>query len=926
MKKWTYLVVAGLLAGATPMLQSCVDNDEPEGINVLRKAKAELIAAKKIVQEAEAARLKAEAAKLEADAALVKAQAEIAKAQADLVNAQTEAARAEIEIRIAQAKAEAEHQQKVWEQQDKLAEVAYQTALAELAKVKAAVNEKQQQVLQAYINKVDRAKKKYDTAMNNVRKKQRNLLKATEEMNDREANKDYWTRDAQRDVKEAQLNLDEAKATLEALQAELELAKTLDLEGTKERIEELEKEMVAQMAVMEKAVLELAEKQAEYQPELAALALQVTEAKNAEIEIEEFKYEFPYYLVSSYQGEYPILDATSYSYLDDDNYQTALGRLSEVSYSVEKAKLSPNDKAWAADDVANYKGMAADCEEEVAQLKEEWQKAVEAYNAGAKYATIKGAEGYDEFVEAVKVYNENVKTYTDAVAAYDAYFADKSELTEDYDAKKKAAEEKRDEAKKANQAEFQATKDAFRAQLNVLNANATLAEKKWKEAEAQLALKANPTTEEREAVDALEDAYNELAAEAYEYYSHWYFDWTNDANETVEAGLTQANNLLTKKNNLADATYDREEAAAAEELASKLKALGADSSLVTELSAARTALNRSYNDAQTLFNSIVRRDYDYYYGNCTALYKAFFNYVEDENGNSVQTPLSVEVNDELANINKYLTEEVLANKSARLFGYEKSNWSEFWEKSERLVELTKEEIDAELAEQGVEPWEYYKKYSNLVLVDRYYYTYTDPVTGEEVEDYDDIYDYKYGKLGLLLYYQAMVERAEAILAGDTELDKILETIAAEEEKLVANYDANAALVEAAQAAYEEKVEEVDMILWDLNIAAQKAEYQYGITLNLYSIYIVADSAINEVIDGIKSNIETAENDVFRYEGDLADRQKDLEEWNSTYVDKVEQAQEKLEDAQAEAEVAKENLDIATERLQKAIEAMAVAAE
>ena len=926
MKKWTYLVVAGLLAGATPMLQSCVDNDEPEGINVLRKAKAELIAAKKIVQEAEAARLKAEAAKLEADAALVKAQAEIAKAQADLVNAQTEAARAEIEIRIAQAKAEAEHQQKVWEQQDKLAEVAYQTALAELAKVKAAVNAKQQEVLQAYINKVDRAKKKYDTAMNNVRKKQRNLLKATEEMNDREANKDYWTRDAQRDVKEAQLNLDEAKATLEALQAELELAKTLDLEGTKERIEELEKEMVAQMAVMEKAVLELAEKQAEYQPELAALALQVTEAKNAEIEIEEFKYEFPYYLVSSYQGEYPILDATSYSYLDDDNYQTALGRLSEVSYSVEKAKLSPNDKAWAADDVAYYKGMAADCEEEVAQLKEEWQKAVEAYNAGAKYATIKGAEGYDEFVEAVKVYNENVKTYTDAVKAYDAFVADQGELTAVYNTKEEAANKKRNEAKEANQAEYQAAWDAFGAQLNVLNAKAQLASTKWEEAKAQLALKANPTTEELAAVDALENAYNKATAEASDYYDHWMHNWTEEDGTPVTAGRTQAQNLLNKKNDLADKTYDREVAEAVDELAGKLKELGYDSSLVTEKNNAEIALRNSYNDAQSEFSAIALRDYNNDWYNCTLLEEAYYNYVNDENGNAVQTPLAVEVNDDLANIDKYPTEEVLANKSARLFGYEKTNWSEFWENSERLVELTKEEIDAELAEQGVEPWEYYKRYSNQVLVDRRYYTYTDPVTGEEVENYYDIYDYKYGKLGLLLYFQAMVERAEAILAGDTELDKILETIAAEEEKLVANYDANAALVEAAQAAYDEKEEEVEMILWDLNAAAQKAEYQYGITLNLYSIYIVADSAINEVIDGIKSDIETAENDVFRYEGDLADRQKDLEEWNSTYVDKVEQAQEKLEDAQAEAEVAKENLDIATERLQKAIEAMAVAAE
>lgn len=50
MKKWTYLVAAGILLGATPVFTGCIDNDEPEGITVLRGAKAELLKAKASVQ------------------------------------------------------------------------------------------------------------------------------------------------------------------------------------------------------------------------------------------------------------------------------------------------------------------------------------------------------------------------------------------------------------------------------------------------------------------------------------------------------------------------------------------------------------------------------------------------------------------------------------------------------------------------------------------------------------------------------------------------------------------------------------------------------------------------------------------------------------------------------------------------------------
>lgn len=56
MRKWTYLVAALLMGGVSTSLTSCIDTDEPAGINDLRGAKAELLRAKAAVQQALAAK------------------------------------------------------------------------------------------------------------------------------------------------------------------------------------------------------------------------------------------------------------------------------------------------------------------------------------------------------------------------------------------------------------------------------------------------------------------------------------------------------------------------------------------------------------------------------------------------------------------------------------------------------------------------------------------------------------------------------------------------------------------------------------------------------------------------------------------------------------------------------------------------------
>ena len=52
MRKWTYLVAALLVGGATTTFTGCIDNDEPAGIEQLRGAKAEFIKAKAAFEDA----------------------------------------------------------------------------------------------------------------------------------------------------------------------------------------------------------------------------------------------------------------------------------------------------------------------------------------------------------------------------------------------------------------------------------------------------------------------------------------------------------------------------------------------------------------------------------------------------------------------------------------------------------------------------------------------------------------------------------------------------------------------------------------------------------------------------------------------------------------------------------------------------------
>lgn len=120
MRKWTYLVAALLMTGATTTFTGCIDNDEPAGIENLRGAKAELLKAKAAVELANAEMIKAETAgqlllnkaqelansRFEIETELSKLNNELKKLEVERAQATTSQAKAEAEAAIAKANQE----------------------------------------------------------------------------------------------------------------------------------------------------------------------------------------------------------------------------------------------------------------------------------------------------------------------------------------------------------------------------------------------------------------------------------------------------------------------------------------------------------------------------------------------------------------------------------------------------------------------------------------------------------------------------------------------------------------------------------------------------------------------------------------------------------------------------------------------------
>lgn len=128
MRKWTYLVAALLMSGTAATFTSCINTDEPAGIENLRGAKADLLRAKILVEEAEAAIKKAQASYLRAQALYQQEVAAQAKINTEILAAKS-----------AQEKLYWENEKKKLEEKfnKEMLDLKTQTALAQAAYDKA---------------------------------------------------------------------------------------------------------------------------------------------------------------------------------------------------------------------------------------------------------------------------------------------------------------------------------------------------------------------------------------------------------------------------------------------------------------------------------------------------------------------------------------------------------------------------------------------------------------------------------------------------------------------------------------------------------------------------------------------------------------------------------------------------------------------
>lgn len=908
MKKWTYLVVAGLLAGATPMLQSCVDNDEPEGINVLRKAKAELIAAKKIVQEAEAARLKAEAAKLEADAELIKAQATIAKAQAELINAQTEAERARLEQEIAAAKAQLEHKQKMWEIAEKEAEVAYQKALAELAQTKAKVNAEQQRTLSYYISMVDTRKSQYDAALKVVSEKQYALLQATEQVEQNEAEKDLLTRGYAKDVKDAQKALDRAKAELAIWEKEYELVKTLMPEGFTNRLDELNQQLIELLAEQEKRCAALNEKKAELAPEYAELEelkAAADAAWNTDIEVDPFTYTFPEWDLGfdGFLGTVEIIGegwtynlATAYEGYGT-NYSFAIRLLNNYIFNFKLMARDENGRAWSTEQIAQMKGWRNGQVAITNALKAQWADAVAAYRTGKSTATlanlkaIEGDEdsyGYADYVEAVKEYNTAMAAYVIARDALSAFWE-----AHDPDALHQVYEEQRDAVWEEYGAAFNeawATLYDFEHEhdknIDLLENAFNVADAKWNEANVKYGQLANPSASDTQKL-------NELASQKQQAWDllqsaiNAYNDTTDpQTGATIEGTHTKA---VAKKDaavELAEATRQRKLAeineAECKDWYTKYDELSAEfDPLYDAWVEASEKSYEAYLNAQDIYEYLVSRV------SVNTMYSDALREAWDEE-------LELEINDDLAVLDdKNNVEGKVRDLSYTLYGQA----YRFSSDVDRLVELTKDDIDANLEMMGYEPYEYVNLYK------------------------------LFGSFGLLLSYDAQISAMEVFAnMSDADYQEIIDAFQGHIDVLEAKYNAAVAAAEAADLAAAEKEAEIEEALAPVQEAHDSLADEIRVVYDLFHFYYIEVSAQHTLVARFHDEVKRQQGIVYEKETALMNAEKTLADWNNDAIDAVEAAQRALEVAQADADVAKENYDIALDRLQKALEFMAVSAE
>lgn len=518
MKKWTFLVATLLTISAGSLATSCIDNDEPAGIEQIRVATANLLEAKKAVllAQAEATKVDAENRKLlaaadakikEAEAKVKEAEAQIAAAEAAGKQAEADKIKAETEAIVAKAKAELEAMISQNELNLKNAQLAYDKAVYEFEQLKKTNADKlDNQLFQA----VTSAYQAYLAQLQSYNAANAAYLQAQRELAESELDLEWngssfespeWDKkavltkavaDAQADVD----NINNSVATLDEAIAKLKGIQGTELYTLLTEYQAKVKENTAAQEDVKVAISQLCYKNQALYDSVPDLQAQIDALNAEEIAIEAYNYPGNT-AIPGFEGKVEIVKkGKKFSLNNLTEYNNAVNAYKFNIEAMTNAILSPNQAAWTTAEIAELERSQKAAVDAYNNANKKWGYAQSIYNKGGEpnIADAPKAETIETAVANLNTVGAKLQTAKDAVVAahtaaaaaqkaYDAasklYFegdADKKVAATNakttYDNAIAAAEKAYKDAEKENNKTAVAAQDA----VDALRASQTLAE------------------------------------------------------------------------------------------------------------------------------------------------------------------------------------------------------------------------------------------------------------------------------------------------------------------------------------------------------------------------------------------------------------------------------------------------------------------
>ena len=963
MKKWTYLVAACMLAGATPVITGCVDTDEPAGIEQLRGAKAELLRAKVKIVEAQAKNVEAQNALLEVDKRIKEAQARIQEALAEREEAYATLAKdsadylasiLDMKIELHQAEIDAAIAKQ--KEAQAAAQAAYMEAIKELILAQSSLTEDEMACLYPYTQDVNIAQWKVgywqyelDQATKNLKEVNRTLLLDS-------LNTTYHIK-LQRKVQKSEAKWNTKKEALAEIQEIRALAETNpDVTRWEKELQELENDMDS----LEVLNADLQILEAKYKSEHKAERTQMVDSlakayaygadgKYVDVDGEEQDYstllnEFGINVGSGsepfevkgeeYSREWETstfglrglkLDLGNFSYTYDDyvegqedlaegTTETELAHrgiepywtLDQIAFfrrGVELYTLNENGEAWKENDRAYAVKDTVARKDAYQEALAAWQEAVDAYQyAGTVTDPLK--------LEVGKALNDSIDKYNTAAAAHkvakDALYAARTKLTNtilgiSIKRYSTAADAPADYAPAATStyADYETVRGEVEDMITTLTQDVA---DTGAEVERLKAEHPDPTASESALIAA------------------------------AEANFTNATNILTAANSIVT-SLDTDKEALAGEYSFESWTDGAEKTWRDAYDAAELAYKHVL-DAYTIYTQYFVSTYtdtDDPLGNKSDITKV----VPDEGFLSDDNYITAIVNADVLEVSQATLKEALETMS-------KNVWGNGWLNKEdncRLVAPTEADVIANIKA------DYAAHNAGRELPDylvQFYYA--DGYTTETT-------DSKYGAYGLYLASKAAYNRMDDFLKnGGEEIKSILADIDEVDAALRATLAANAKTVEALIAYFEEKneaynegfatevggkVDEAEFareIIKPVKEALEGAIQGYinavkkdnSITDNISTL-----EALLEALDGMVAEADEAvakayedyvanQEQLTRYE-QLGERgtNEDGEKQYLTWI--LEDAKDRLQTAQDELKAAQDELKTATDALTAVVE-------